>query len=663
MKRKLLSFLLIIGLMLSFLPVWTMEVGPFSGSDPVYGESPSPGGQSVTILFTHDMHSHLLPVKGVGGFAALKTAIDEERAKDADAILVDAGDFSMGTLFQTLYSEAAPELRLFGMMGYDAVTFGNHEFDYRAQGLAAMLQAARESGDPLPAITASNLDWPENPDEAVATLEQAMEDYGVSEYLMLNKGGLKIAVFGLLGYDAIESAPMSGIGFTDFQEQAKIIVDRIREQENPDLILCLSHSGTWEDKEISEDELLAEAVPEIDVIISGHTHSYLSEPLVIGSTLIVSAGEYSKNLGKLKLSRLPEGTWTVEEYKNKPIDTKLAQDAKMGEKVQEFKNMVDKGYLSPYHLSYDQVIARSPFDFTPFIDFSKEQKEDTLGNLIADSYIYAVRQAEGANYEPIAAAVVPAGVVRQSIEKGDITTADVFAVSSLGIGRDGTVGYPLISVYLTGKELRGIAEVDASITPIMSSAQLYVSGLSYTFNPNRLPFNKVTSVELMLPDGTYSEIEDETLYRVVCGLYSGQMLGAVKGKTMGLIALDPKDKDGNLITDFEEQILRNNEGELKEWLALASYLRSFPPDPSDAPASSGSQDPSDASGIPLIPMAYNETQGRKIVEDSTGIGDLLAKPNHVFFLIVGAVIALLLLLVLLWILIRHLVLKRKKRAI
>jgi hypothetical protein len=89
--------------------------------------------------------------------------------------------------------------------------------------------------------------------------------------------------------------------------------------------------------------------------------------------------------------------------------------------------------------------------------------------------------------------VVPSGTIRGTFLKGNITVADAFAVSSLGIGPDKKAGYPLISVYLTGRELKTACEVDASVAPLMKPAQLYIAGMTYTFNPHRLMFNKVTS--------------------------------------------------------------------------------------------------------------------------------------------------------------------------
>ena len=108
--------------------------------------------QEVTILFTHDLHSHFLPQRAEdggesGGYARLKTAIDAEKAAHPDALLVDGGDFSIGSLIQTLYTTQAAELRTMGALGYDAATIGNHEFDHTGLGFAQMLNAAADARD------------------------------------------------------------------------------------------------------------------------------------------------------------------------------------------------------------------------------------------------------------------------------------------------------------------------------------------------------------------------------------------------------------------------------------------------------------------------------------------------------------------------------------
>ena len=566
------------------------------------------GKSSITILFTHDLHDHYYPfqveeegeIKTLGGYARLYSVIKSEREKDPELLLVDAGDYSMGTLFQTIFSTDSPALRIMGKMGYDVTTFGNHEFDFRAEGLAESLMAAKKSKDPLPQIVASNIFFPEGEDGSLSTdlekLKEAMMEYGVKDYTVIERKGIKIGVFGLMGKEADSNAPMAGVEFTDQIQAAKDMVSILKDEEKVDLIICLSHSGTKVDKSKSEDEILAKEVADIDIIISGHTHTTLDEPIIVGNTIIASAGQYGEKLGVLRVSKGQENRWQLEDYRLEPITHSIPMDEAISEEIEYYKSLVQEKYLSRFNLAFDEVLAYTPFNFTPLGQLGREHGEDTLGNLISDSYIYAVKKAEGDNYEPIAASVVPKGTIRGSFVKGYITVDDVFTVSSLGIGADKVSGYPLISVYLTGKELKTVAEVDASIAPIMSVAQLYLSGLNFTFNPNRLIFNKVTDVYLEGEDGSREEIEDDKLYRVVAGLYSAQMLSIVGDKSFGLLSIVPKTKDGVPIEDFEEHIIYDNGHEIKEWLAIAEYLKSF--DKED--------------GIPQMPDYYSQNREEKL---------------------------------------------------
>ncbi len=140
----------------------------------------------------------------------------------------------------------------------------------------------------------------------------------------------------------------------------------------------------------------------------------------------------------------------------------------------------------------------------------------------------------------------------------------MFNSFSLGIGADGVPGYPLIEVYLTGKELRTAAEIDASVSDFMTTARLYCSGLNFTYNPHRLLLNKVTDVYLV-KDGQRVELQDDKLYRIVADLYSGQMLSAVTDMSYGILSIVPKYADGTPIEDFEDVILTENGKELKGW--------------------------------------------------------------------------------------------------
>ena len=154
----------------------------------------------ATILFTHDLHSHLLPSKEddggeYGGYARLMTVIQEQKEQYPNAILVDGGDFSMGSLFQTAYTTSAIELRMMGAMGYDVTTFGNHEFDYLPEGLASMLNVAANCGETVPAIVDANYLPPKQNEEGYnEQMWSALTNYGVKDYTILERGGIYFAI-------------------------------------------------------------------------------------------------------------------------------------------------------------------------------------------------------------------------------------------------------------------------------------------------------------------------------------------------------------------------------------------------------------------------------------------------------------------------------------
>ena len=619
----------------------------------------------TTILFTHDLHSHFLPQSTAeggesGGYARLKTVIDGERAMNPDALLVDGGDFSIGSLIQTLYTTQAAELRTMGAMGYDAVTIGNHEFDHKGTGFAEMLNSAkaaqqaavelllvdarpledmdayRERFGPvtpvLPTLLEANYaPADDNPDRAF--IRSAMENYGVTDCVTLERGGVTYGLFGLMGVDSDECAPTSGFTRTDAAKAAKRCVETLK-GEGAEIIVCLSHSGTGDSLASSEDEELAKAVDGIDVIVSGHTHSTLAEPLVVNDTYIVSSGPYCQNLGSLTFSWDGSGEKRLLDYRLIPIDETVAEDPEIAGIVEQWKDMVGEAYLARYGLTYDEVLTHSDYDLnTPA---SAVQENNGLGTLVSDAFLWADRTLNAAYADsPHTVSVTADGVLRANLPAGDLTAAMAFDVLSMGVGEDGTSGFPLVAVYLTGKELKAAMEVDASVTPIMPAAQLYMSGAKYAFNTKRMFFNRV--YDAALTDVTFDEsgtgnayeIDDNALYRVVTGMYSAQMLGTVKSKSMGLLSLEPKQANGTPVTDFADCILYDANGnELKEWYALAAYLEQF--------------------GEDGLPDRYADpANGCKQVSDSFAPGQLLAGWNGITWVVLGIVLLILALILLL----------------
>lgn len=613
----------------------------------------------VDVIFTHDTHSHLESFVTIengedvvlGGFAKMKTLIDEQTEKNPETLILDAGDFSMGTLVQTVYETQAAEMRMLGSLGFDVTTLGNHEFDYRSKGLANMLNTAASCGDSTPALVIGNVDWDtmeaQGLSEGQRLIKEAFDEYGAEDYVVLTKNGVKIAVFGIFGIDALACAPTCELVFEDPAEASRDIVEEIRNNETVDMIVCVSHSGTSEDKKKSEDERIAEAAPDIDLIISGHTHTKLEEPIVCKDTSIVSCGEYGKRLGSFSMVQKEDGRWEVRDYKLTAITEEIEDDPETTEKINGFLETVNTDYLSQFGYTQEQVLAMNDVSFCGVKDLGALHEELNLGNIIADSYVYAVEHAVDYDGIPVAASVVPAGTIRDSYAEGPVTVRDVYNSFSLGTGEDGIPGYPLISVYLTGSELKTAAEIDASVTDFMKTARLYCSRFHFSYNPHRMLLNKVTDCYLTGSNGERVEIENEKLYRVVTDLYTGQMLGTVTDMSYGLLSVVPKTADGTPITNFSDAIVYDQGSEMKAWAAIAGYMESF--------------EDTDGDGIGNVPAFYGTLQGRKVVEDSRNFLDLIKNPNK-FTAIFAAVIAVIIfILVLVILFIRNIIRRVKMR--
>ena len=593
------------------------------------GSNASP---ALRILFTHDMHSHIEPyqvldgstVQTVGGYARLATLIKENRTDHT--LVLDAGDFSMGTLYNGIFEQSAPDLKLMAAMGYNATTFGNHEFDYGPQALTQMLSTATTSA-PHPLLMLGNIQFGVGADSK--NLEAACTAYGAAETHIFTVDGRKIGVFGLLGKDAQSYLADRGtLSFADPITSAKAQVAALK-AAGAQTIIALSHSGTIPSdpgSSKSEDVQLAKAVPDIDLIISAHSHTTLQKALVVGHTTIVSAGCYDRYLGVVDFNRAGK----VTSYHLQEVTASVPADPTIARMVAGYHAQVQAKVLDPLHLSFNATSAVAPRSFTNFDTVQTTFGDFGLGTLIADSYVREA-QAKAPDPESLTTIGVTAnGLIRDSITAGPVTTADTFQILSLGRGADGSLGYPLAAFYLTGAELRNLAEVDASVSGIMNNAQLYFSGMRYHYSPQRMFLNRVTDVEVLDGSGKWIPAIADSRYRVVCSLYMAQMAQLIPQKTHGLLSLQPKNAQGKVVSDLNSCILRDSSGtELKEWLALNDYLLSMPK----------------VNGVATIPARYYGDQHTKLVLKTTP-GNLLRAPNKVGVLAAAVVCVLLAVIIL-----------------
>jgi len=255
----------------------------------------------LTILHTNDVHSRIEPFpmdggryQGLGGVARRSTLIQQIRQQEKNVLLVDAGDMFQGTPYFNLFGGKL-ELDLMTKLGYEAGTFGNHEFDNGLNGLIKYLDHAK-----FPFLTA-------NYDFKGTVLEGKTQDYTI-----IHKGGIKIGLFGL-GVNIeglVDPKSYAGMKYLDPIPVAKRVVKELKEKHKCDLVICLSHMGYQYKDDTVSDLVLAANSQDIDFIIGGHTHTFLKEPTQVKNlkgeiTYVNQVGFGGINLGRLDISFEP----------------------------------------------------------------------------------------------------------------------------------------------------------------------------------------------------------------------------------------------------------------------------------------------------------------------------------------------------------------------
>jgi 5'-nucleotidase len=252
--------------------------------------------KKLTILHTNDMHSHIDPFengryRGLGGMSARATLIETIRSQEEHVLLLDCGDVFQGTPYFNLFGGEL-ELKLMSEMQYDATTIGNHEFDNGLDGLKHAMNYAN-----FPYLSA-------NYDLSKTNLKDS-----VQPYKSFHKGDMKIGVFGL-GIKLKSLVDSRLYGATVYQDPIAVAREMVQElnAQQCDLIICLSHLGyQYDNSYYASDQRLAAEVSEIDLILGGHTHTFMDEPLLITNaeghtTAINQVGWAGVNLGRIDVT-------------------------------------------------------------------------------------------------------------------------------------------------------------------------------------------------------------------------------------------------------------------------------------------------------------------------------------------------------------------------
>lgn len=564
--------------------------------------------KKLTILHTNDFHSHLqgyAPESAytpgvadndptIGGMARIAGIIEEVRNENpGSALVVDAGDCLMGTLFQALEPETGFQHALMKKAGYDVVAMGNHDFDFGPEAFAGILRKASQRGEIPLILTGNAITDPDDP--ADDAFEALISDGLIKPYTVKEINGIRIGLFSLIGKDADESAPYAPpVTFGKIIPAAKKLVRNLK-KEGCDVIICLSHSGIRKDDKgewTVEDVKLASKVKGIDLIISGHTHTLLKEPLVVNAVPIVAVGDNGRFVGRID-ARVINGSLKLEKYEAIPVDDRTTALEEIQSEIVLQQQKINEAILNPIGMTYTMPVAIAPY--TVSYDEYGKAADSNLGVLVADAiYNYVNQEGPGTDI-----AIVAAGVLRDPIQPGVQSVADIFRVMSLGSGNDNVPGYSLSKMWVTGKELRNITEILLFTSATASSNYPYYSHLRIEYDPEGGLFNKVRKIEITDRLGNVKEVntdkDDPKLYSIVANSYMADNLGLVKKKTFGLIKVEPKDSNGNIVTEMDDFVMDFNDAqpgiqEGKEWIALLKYLQRFKP--------------AEEGGLPVIPDSY-----------------------------------------------------------
>jgi len=567
-------------------------------------------GQELTILHTNDLHSKLTGTgpefeytplivnndKTAGGFARLSTIFKQQKEKFPESTLIlDAGDFLMGSLFHAAEEETGFQTNLMHKMGYDFITLGNHEFDFGPQSLAGIIKTAGANGD-IPQIVASNLEFSKKSVED-DELQQLVSDGVILPFSVVNKNGLKIGIFGLMGVDAASVAPASKpVTFSNPAKKARKMARYLKHKENVDIVILLSHCGIgYDDKNnlyFGEDIELAKKAPEIDIIVGAHTHTRTSEFIKSGNTYIVQTGSYGAEVGKINLNFI-NGKITYFRFELLPVNDQVVGNVEVHRQIEDIIKHIDQKYLSEVGLTYKQIVGKTSFDLN--MDYS-DLKNSNLGPFIADaSYYYLNSTGNSVDFS-----LVASGTIRENLvagESGIISAPDVFRVMSLGKGAGEVPGYPLVKVYLTGHEIKQLMEALVMSRDKGGDGFIYFSGIKTWIDSEKGLIRKVQKVEINGKEISFSK-KDQTLYPVAANIYLVSFMDRIKKLSYGLLKVAPKDKNGKPLTNFNNHFVdmdTEKEGvqEAKEWIAMLEYIKSFE---------------KDGDGVPVIPANYQNCE-------------------------------------------------------
>lgn len=442
----------------------------------------------LTLLHTNDLHGHVHLPRQAQGLTKVATLVRRIRATMPNTLLLDAGDITHGTPEEKTF-EGKPVIAAMNALGYDAATAGNHEFDFGQRVTRQTIGLAR-----FPFLSANVLD--------VGT---GAPWGGLKPYIIREMDGVRVAIFGLTTPTTVQiewPRTLKGIRFADPLEVARTLVPRLREQERADVVIALTHLGLLDDRQ------LASAVPGIDVILGGHSHTRLAEQVWIGDTLIMQSGAHGRALGRVDLIVRKEsgrvgriltvngrdGRWWGHNGVRAPL-TRSYPNAPLIDLSEATPD--DPAVLAAYRPFEEQLrphldaVLTTAADALPAQDAAR--RENVLGNLLAD----AVRAQAKSDVAVVASgqfdvAGLPAGPVRaRDLYKlmGAYTRQHIVVVRAPGarlremLSRALTGGQ--VRLHISGVRVAG-SQISVGGQPLDDTKLYTIAGAAYIIQSNLL---------------------------------------------------------------------------------------------------------------------------------------------------------------------------------
>jgi 5'-nucleotidase/UDP-sugar diphosphatase len=442
---------------------------------------------TLTILHVNDTHSHLLPYGPKdaagnwtwGGMARLATLIGASRMTDPNVMLLHAGDAFVGDFMFQEYVGVA-ELEIMKALNYDAFELGNHEFDLYPSTLKYVLNQAGFPGNGFPVLCA-NLDISGDPELG----------YFVQPYIIKEYGDLRVGIFGLLTDMTNQISNPSPVVVLPPLNVAQDWVDTLRAGHNCDIVILLSHLGS------SYDQMIASSVSGIDVIVGGHEHRVIEQPLQIGNTLVLQAGEFCRYLGKLqiivggKISIHPtdgelslyrgktKATIQSWSYQMESVDSSVPAEPTLDALIGNLAAGIE---VDPrFGPVYSQVIAQAKSEIKKPLGEGL-CKDNGLGNLVSDAF----RNLTGTDI-----AFQPQGFISQTIYPGPVKGADIFQAVPYGFDQTSGLGLKLATFRTDGLSLIYGLEFAVYNLPYAEDFFLHGSNISYVYNGSNPPGSRV----------------------------------------------------------------------------------------------------------------------------------------------------------------------------